>query len=279
MRRQQEELARAQAELLRLVEEWEHVRADGAAAERGLADLAARRRALETARADLDRAAQGQGQTARAAALSMEELRARGKRVADEIAALQKAPSAKHTLRYQTPVSAPVQTEELLFECKAGRVTLIDIGALLDEVKHGMQARVNELKTRWELSDTTAPVGPFRLSYTVERQNDLPGLAGTPTPNASFRYGVSSWQVIPVQDDRGETADAALKPGSAFRGVAEGIDAQQTAVTFWVYPDSFAVYRRLRDFLHERDVVVAGRPLPDGQPIASSKRGTASRGQ
>src|SRR5262249_23405811 len=112
-RRQQQEMARAQAELLRLEQDRERTRADGAAAEQGLADLAARRRALDAARADLDRVAAGHGQTAQAAALSLDELRARGKRVADEIAALQKAPSEKRALRYRTPVSAPVQTEEL----------------------------------------------------------------------------------------------------------------------------------------------------------------------
>ena len=50
-------------------------------------------------------------------------------------------------------------------------------------------------------------------------------------------------------------------------------------VTLWVYPDSFTLYRQLRDYLVERNVVVAGRPLPDGLPIASSRRGTSSRGQ
>ena len=61
--------------------------------------------------------------------------------------------------------------------------------------------------------------------------------------------------------------------------IADNLDPQQTAVTFWVYPESFAAYRRLRDYLHERDVVVAGRPLPEGFPIASNRNGSASRGQ
>jgi hypothetical protein len=47
----------------------------------------------------------------------------------------------------------------------------------------------------------------------------------------------------------------------------------------WVYPDSFAAYRALRDYLHGRDVVVAGRPLPEGVQIASSRSGSVSRGQ
>jgi hypothetical protein len=82
-----------------------------------------------------------------------------------------------------------------------------------------------------------------------------------------------------VAEDRGETADAALAPGSTFRRTVDAIEPQQTAVTLWVYTDSFPLYRRLRDYLHEHDVVVAGRPLPEGVPIASSRRGTASRGQ
>ena len=50
-------------------------------------------------------------------------------------------------------------------------------------------------------------------------------------------------------------------------------------ITFWVYADSFELYRKLRDYLHEKDIVVAGRPLLVGMPIASSRKGTASRGQ
>ena len=59
----------------------------------------------------------------------------------------------------------------------------------------------------------------------------------------------------------------------------DGLDPQYAAVTFWVYPDSFPMYRQLRDYLYERDLVVAGRPLPDGSQIASSRHGTVSRGQ
>ena len=62
-------------------------------------------------------------------------------------------------------------------------------------------------------------------------------------------------------------------------GIADGIDPQLTAVTFWVYPDSFDLFRKLRDHLYERGLDIAGRPLPPDAPIAASKHGTASRGQ
>ncbi len=50
-------------------------------------------------------------------------------------------------------------------------------------------------------------------------------------------------------------------------------------MTLWVYPDSFAAYRKLRDYMHERDIDVAGRALPEGTSIAAGRHGTASRGQ
>ena len=78
---------------------------------------------------------------------------------------------------------------------------------------------------------------------------------------------------------RGETLQTALVDGSEFRQIVDGLDPERTAVTFWVYPDSFELFRRLRDILYQRDIIVAGRPLPDGIPIASSRRGSISRGQ
>ena len=107
----------------------------------------------------------------------------------------------------------------------------------------------------------------------------LDAVSGVPESTGTFRYGLSDWQVEPILPDRGESAETALANGSEFRQIVDRIDPQQTVVTFWIYPDSFTLFRRLRDFLYERDVVVAGRPLPEGIPIASSRRGSVSRGQ
>jgi hypothetical protein len=54
---------------------------------------------------------------------------------------------------------------------------------------------------------------------------------------------------------------------------------ERSAVTFWVYPDSFSLYRQLRDHAVAKGLTVAGRPLPDGTPIAGSPWGRKSRGQ
>ena len=61
-------------------------------------------------------------QSSVAVAASLEDLRKRRLRLDEEIRALEKQPSAKKVLRYRTPVSHPVQTDEIHFECCAGCV-------------------------------------------------------------------------------------------------------------------------------------------------------------
>jgi hypothetical protein len=52
--------------------------------------------------------------------------------------------------------------------------------------------------------------------------------------------------VEPIAGERGEPLETARTPGSAFRRVVDALDPT-TVVTFWVYPDSFAIFRELRD--------------------------------
>jgi hypothetical protein len=210
---------------------------------------------------------------------SLSELRARSQSVLAEINALEKLPSLKKSLRYRAPVSRPVQADELMFECKGGRVTFIDIAAFLDEVKRGLGGKVEALQQRWQLEEVAGPIGAFRMRYTIERERGMLEDRLSRPEGGSFRYGLSAWVLEPIAPVRGETLEGALAAGSEFRQILAGQDLTNTVVTFWVYPDSFAQFRTLRDELYERGAEVAARPLTDGQPIAASRHGTASRGQ
>jgi hypothetical protein len=280
--RQRRELTEAQAKLLEQLRQFEHAGQRKAAAQREVDGLAAHRQEREAERSQVERSVEEKGKAGQAVVLSLAEIQERSKRLAEELAALGKAPSTKKALHYRVPISRALQTEELFLECRGGRVTVIDIGGLYDEIQRVLRDQGEKLRTRRQVTDVTPVVGAFQLRYVVERETDVfedvvPNLATD--SKASFRYGVSGWELEPVVTDRGETLEAALATGSAFRRVIDALDPHQTAVTLWVYPDSFPLYRKLRDYLHDRDVVVAGRPLPEGVPIASSKRGTASRGQ
>jgi hypothetical protein len=280
--RQRRELAAVQEQFLEQLRRGDEVRAGKSTAETETADLAARRRELEQQLAGLEKAARDSGAGGKATSLSLQEIQERSKHLVAEIDALRKAPPAKQTLRYRAPVSRELQSEELFLECRKGRVTVIDLGGLYEQVRKVLRDQGEKLRTRREVSDVTPAVGVFQMRYVVEREREtheevVPGLA--PDGRANFRFGVASWELQPIADDRGESTDQALAAGSEFRRVIDALDPHQTAVTLWVYPDSFPLYRKLRDYLHDRNVVVAGRPLPEGAPISGSRHGTVSRGQ
>ncbi|HTU20623.1 MAG TPA: hypothetical protein VMG10_21360 [Gemmataceae bacterium] len=267
LERQRRELAEAQSRLLEQLKEWRKLRQDSTLTAEELSRLTAHVKEVDTDRKNVEEKAGKGAQAARNAVLSLQEIRERGKHVVEEIESLRKLPPLKQTLRYRTPVSHPLQSEELLFECRHDRVVLIDIGGFLEEVQTTLNDRGAELlRDTGRYSNVTKAIGPFRLRYTLEMD------ALTSKPECS-------WEVEPVDVVRGETLEKALAPGSDFRRVIDGIEPNITAVTLCVYPDSFPLYRKLRDYMHERDIVVAGRPLPEGASIAASRHGTASRGQ
>jgi hypothetical protein len=280
--RHRQELAQAQARLLEQLRQLQEAQEDQGQVASRLAALEEQQNGLERVRASLNRTAAEASKVHRTAALSLAELRQRQSKLMDEIKALEQAPPAGKVLRYLTPVSRPVHTDEFMFECKNGRVTYIDLVALQLEVRRDIETKGKMLRTRWQVSDVTEPVGAFRLRYTLERERGLvdallPGSG--PEANDNYRYGVSEYVAEPVAPARGEPAAAALAGGSEFRQVVDRLDPQLAVVTFWVYPDSFGLFRQLRDYLYERDLVVAGRPLPAEYPITCSRNGSLSRGQ
>ncbi len=280
LERQKHEMALAQARLLEQVHAWEQVQGERQLTEKELAALKQQLNNLADERSTVERTAGDSDKSGQGVALSLAEIQERGKRLTDELESLRKLPSPKKTYRYRTPVSHPLQTEEIMFEITKGRVTVIDIAAMEDQVERKLPEIGEQLRTTWLVTDITAPVGAFRMRYTVERQRDaMISGALPPADRSNYRYGQTGWEMEPVVAERGETVEQALANGSAFRKVIDALDPNQTAVTFCVYPDSFAQYRQLRDYLHDRDITVAGRPLPEGHPIAAGKNGTLSRGQ
>lgn len=277
-----QELAAVQARLLEQLKHLQVYAGTRTEDEQRLAELARQRKTLEQQQGLLKQAGANERAGVQKVTLSLSEIQQRSEKLAKEIADIEKLPPLKQTLRYRTPVSRPVHSEELLFECKAGRVTFIDIGTLLLDIKRGLDDKSKLLQSRWQVTDTTVPIGAFRLRYVLERERGL--LDSTveginPENGGNFRYSLSEWELEPVAFERGEPLATALQPTSEFRQIVDALDPKQTVVTLWVYPDSFALFRQLRDYLYDRDIVVAGRPLPEGVPVASSRRGTVSRGQ
>lgn len=281
--RQQAELDLAQSQLLDQLRQLDLTREEGRKTEQDLMAMTTKRQALHQATSDLDRTKNEKGAVIQKVSYTLAELQKRRQRLTEEIEALNKLPPLKKTLRYRTPVSQPVHAEEWHFECRSGRVTFVDISSMLDDVRRAADDKVRELRSQWEVTDVTGAIGAFRMRYTFERDRTVLESAftavGPDGQNGRFRYGLSRWIIEPVMSARGETTDVAMNPNSEFRRVVDGLSPDTSVVTFWVYPDGFAIYRLLRDYLADRDITVAGRPLPDDYPITCSRNGSLSRGQ
>lgn len=234
--------------------------------------LEKKNREVEDQQRVLEKELEAEGKKIQQASLSVDGLRRRGQELSEEILKVRKLAVRKKEFKYHAPVSRVVQGEEMFFECRGGKVAFIDMPAFLHEVKADAEGVVELLRKEYKVTRVTAPVGAFRLQYFFERER---GILDSP---GNFRYSMSGWVVEPMFANRGEPL-AALAPGSDFHRIVDAIDPNQTVVTFWVYPDSFELFRELRDYLYERQVEVAGRPLPQEAPIRASRNGSKSRGQ
>ncbi len=281
IQRKRRELAEAEAALVAHLREQEQMSHESVKVAGDLKAVTEREEVLIKQRREIENAATNKLKIAKTATLSMADLSERSRKLTAEIETLRKLPVQKQILRYRTPVSQPV-TQELICECLQGRVTVIDRAGLEEQAARDVRARIDELRNSFEIRGVTTPSGAFRLRFVVERSKELlegKGPAATPLAGSKFSARMTQGMFEPVQAERGDSIDIALKDGSAFRRVIDSLDPQQTAVTFCVYPDSFALYRKLRDYLHDHDIVVAGRPIPEGVTIGISVYGSQSRGQ
>lgn len=272
------ELDDAKTRLLAQLKELEEVEHKAQDANAQLASLVKERSDLENARMSLAATGAARGAQVQQASFTVDDVRKRSRKLLDEIKILEASEAKKKQLKYHAPLSKAVQIEEMFFECKNGRVTYIDLPAFMNEVKSSMDDISRELRTTFRVERTTSSVGAFKLRYAIERERSVTDVGSSPS-SGGFRYGLSEWIVEPLTPERGETAAQALKEKSEFRQLVDPLDPSLTAVTFWVYPESFELFRKLRDHLYDRGHDVAGRPLTPGASIAASRHGTASRGQ
>jgi hypothetical protein len=270
--RHRQDLAAAQARLLEQLRQVQQVDAQEKEVQGKLAGLAARLEKQKREKAGVEKQAARHQSARQTVALSLEELRQKSRQLQQAIKDLEKMPRNTRTLRYHTPVSTPVESEQIIFECSNGRVAFIDMATLRSYLERDLQDNLKTLHSQDEFQGIAGPVGAFRLRYTLERVHEVFTMDGG-------NIHVTRWEIEPISQRRGETEAQALAAGSDFRRIVDSLDPRQHVVTMFVYPDSFALFRRLRDYLYERDLVVAGNPWAGGRPITFAPNGFRSRGQ
>lgn len=187
------------------------------------------------------------------------------------------APPVKKVQHKVTPIARSVQGDEVHFRLSEGKVSVVPLTELVDRLLKQAERQKEWLAQYHRHEGTVGPVNGFTMNYIIERQPVSVTDAIHRGPGA-FRVGVTAFRVNPEPDLKAETIEQAIKVGSEFH-IALQTAKPGSTLTFWVYPDSYALYRRLQSISHGAGFTVAARPLPEGVPIAGSPNGTRSAGQ
>jgi hypothetical protein len=206
-------------------------------------------------------------------------LRGERDQIEKEVSTLRQLPRPKSiSILSKSPVARPTASSESHFELRHNRVSFIDLERLLELTKADAQLRIRMSDQMAAISNKVGPAGSFSLEYELVRS--VPGSVEELIVSKSMRrYDLRGWQIVPEFENRGETYEATKNPISEFSRSINRISPSRSTITLWVYPDSFTLFRRLRNELVERGFSVAARPLPDGMTIRGSPLGTQSAAQ
>jgi hypothetical protein len=152
----------------------------------------------------------------------------------------------------------------------------VNLDRLLELAKADAQVRIRMADRTGMITSQVGPIGAFSLTYVLGRAQ--PGLEELMERN-SIRFDLRGWEVVPASDSRGDTYEATRNPISQYAMAIKRLTPGRSVVTMWVYPDSYKLFRQLRDELNAAGFSVAGRPLPEGMTIRGSPMGSVSAAQ
>ncbi len=205
-------------------------------------------------------------------------LRGERDKIQKEISTLRQLPRPKSvSILSKAPVAKPASGNEYHFELRRNRITFINLDRLMELTRADAQIRVRMSDRSPAVSNKVGPVGAFSLEYELVRA--VPGSMEELIERKNIRYELSGWELVPESDVRGETYESTRNPLSEFSRTINRLSPERSTVTLWVYPDSFTLFRQIRNDLTEHGYTVAARPLPESMTIRGSPMGTQSAAQ
>ena len=186
----------------------------------------------------------------------------------------QNRPQATVLENMPTPHAKSVDKNEVHFQIKDGKILHVPLEALLEKMGTELRNRISLDTKPGELTGTVGPIENFTMPYRVVVLTNASGLA-----SGGIRVEFAESELVPLNDQLGETLQEALALNSEFQRRLTGIRQNLYTITFWVYPDSFHVYQVLKKHLFDRGYQTAARPLNWNDPIGASSEGTKSQAQ
>jgi len=264
----------AQAQIMEIGDEIEHLQGLTAARTQERYELSALIGALQ---AEYDFASQNLSQSEKQAL----ELQQKIQEIDAKLAELdrtkqwieQNRPQATVVENLPTPLSKTVEKYEAHFRIKGGKILHVPLPALFDLMGSELRRQLESGVKQGEVTGTVGPIENFTMPYRVVVLTNVP-IQSPRGVTMGSRIEFAESELIPQNDHLGETLSEALAPNSSFQLRLRSYRQDLHTITFWVYPDSFNVYREMKKFLFDRAYQTAARPLSWDDPIGASSEGT-----
>lgn len=194
------------------------------------------------------------------------ELESELKNVADQAGSDVEQPRPTIVLEHlPTPMAKTVFNREMHVQVRDNRITVIPWDRLVNMLKQQIPLAARRQASRQTLSDTLGPVGGFAMHYQMAA---VPG-----------GFELDHFELEVLGSAPAESLEEAFMPTGRLQLELASRHAAETVVTVWVYPESFETFRQLKIRLFKIGFLTAARPLPAGQAIGASPRGTRSSAQ
>jgi len=176
-----------------------------------------------------------------------------------------------------TPMAKTVFGEELHFRLKDGRLSVVPIDRLVEEIKRDFQRSVAGSR-EGAMESAVGPLQGYVAKYEMNKSREMVSQGGQ--VSSATRIELVGMTIEPLKEPHGQPLESIIAgDGSQLDIELAGRNPDRTTITVWVYPESFGEYRRLKEHLYSRGFATAARPLPTGHPISGGPQGSRSKAQ
>ncbi len=176
-----------------------------------------------------------------------------------------------------TPMAKTVFGQEIHVLLSDKKFSVIPWDELIETLKKEARVAASRSFSGPTISDVIGPISGFTMQYTLRNQS------GVMSDGTSTRMGrlveLDKFILQPSPSVRKESLEETLGPGGQIRTELSYYRDKNVTITVWVYPDSFAEFRALKERVFPDGYLCAARPLPFGVPIGASPNGTSSTAQ
>ena len=175
-----------------------------------------------------------------------------------------------------TPMAKTVFGTEIHMRLKNNRLSVVPVERLLSEMKRDLSRVANGARDGI-MDAAIGPVNGYVARYAVNKSDELVSRGGAVGRMTKLQLQAIIFE--PLEEPFGIPVDQVLKDRQWLDIQLAGRDPGSTTLTVWVYPNSYASFRALKEQLYVRGFATAGRPLDADRPIMASPHGTRSAAQ